>query len=190
MSIVYQGNLTIDLDNGEVKVNHSKIYLTNIEYNIIEALAIHEFITWKKIDDILNEESKIRHPKKWVFSSTNPFEVPETVITIVNRLKFCGSNINLKLSEDGIKLGIIDKYSMKLLRNLDEITETEKSVNSLRDQIKRDMEDYKLLCSRTPNTFGDEYKPVFDEEIHMYFKGYLKSRIKENIEKLRGINKC
>lgn len=198
MSVIYKGNLTVDLDKVTVKVNDSKVYLTVIEYKIIEALVTHDFIKWDVIDYILNEEQEIKHPKKWVFSSTNPFEVPEVIININNRLKFCGSNINLKLSEDGVKLGSYPEYqSPCTLKSTDfyesskEIQEKEELIDELRYQIRRDMEDYKLTCSRITNFIGDEYIRIFgDEEHYSFFRLYLMNKIKENIMKIRDINKC
>ena len=196
MSVIYKGNLTVDLDKVTVKVNDNKVYLTVIEYKIIEALVTHDFIKWDVIDYILKEEQEIKYPKKWVFSSTNPFEVPEVIIDINNKLKFCSSNINLKLSEDGVKLGsYIPKYQSSCIistsefdESSKEIQEKEELIDELRYQIRRDMEDYKLLCS---DKYGNEDIPLFgDEEHYRFLRIYLRDNIKNNIQKLRDINKC
>lgn len=192
MSVIYKGNLTVDLDKATVKVNDNKVYLTVIEYKIIQALVTHDFITWDLIDYILKEEQEIKHPKKWVFSSTNPFEVPEVIIYINNKLKFCGSNINLKLSEDGVKLGSYPEYqSACILKSIDfdesskEIQEKEKLIDELRYQIRKDMEDYKLLCS---DKYGNEDIPLFgDEEHYRFLRIYLRDNIRDNIQKLREL---
>ena len=55
-----------------------------------------------------------------------------------------------------------------------------------REEIRQDMEDYKILCSRVPDIDGEEYKLIFDSDIYHNFKIHLENRIDKNIIKIIG----
>ena len=62
------------------------------------------------------------------------------------------------------------------------------SIYNLRAEIRQDMQDFKLLCSRIPDIDGDEYIRIFGNEEHYSFlRIHLMVRIEENIQKLKEL---
>jgi len=62
------------------------------------------------------------------------------------------------------------------------------SIYNLKAEIRQDMGDYKLLCSRIPDKDGNEYIRIFgDEEHYRFFRIYLMNKIEENIKKLKEL---
>ena len=62
-----------------------------------------------------------------------------------------------------------------------------KDYTKVREEIRQDMEDYKLLCSVESDIDGEEYKLVFEySDIYHNFKIHLENRIDKNILKIIG----
>lgn len=179
--IIHRGNLTVDLDKGIVKVDANKIYLTDVEYKFLAYMVERNYVNWILANELIYDfagevEEKDKHA----------FTVSKCIIGIVNKLKDYKSIYNLVTSYNGLRFDIF-----KFDESSKEIQEKEELIDELRYQIRRDMEDYKLTCSRIPNFIGDEYIRIFgDEEHYSFFRLYLMNKIKKNIIKIRDINKC
>lgn len=176
---IHIGNLTIELTNGIVKVNDNIIELLVHEYKILSLLSRADINSWVSIEDI----AKNLNLYKSFISNCIP--------NLQNKLSKHKSTINIIESQSGeyVKLGVdipnIDNQEFDDSSN--EIQEKEELIDKLRYQIRRDMEDYKLLNSRI---LGNDKDLLFGKECYIFFDDYLEEKIKENIQKLRDINKC
>jgi hypothetical protein len=181
---IHIGNLTIELQNEVVKVNDTIVELFVLEYKILSLLSRADINCWISIEDI---KEKLDHANISICISNLQKKLSKHKSTV---------NIIESLTGEYVKLGsyVLDYESACKI----EITEFDKSsketqkkeelIDELRYQIRRDMEDFKLLCSRIPDIDGEEYNRIFgDEECYSFFRTYLMNKIEDNIEKLRGL---
>lgn len=176
---VYIGNLGIELQNKIVKVNEDIIELFITEYNLLSMLALADIDSWVSIEDL---------KKKLDNKIIDKYIIPN----LQKKLSKHKSTVNIIESKSGdyIKLGhyVPDIDNHEFDDSSKEIQEKEELIDELRYQIRRDMEDFKILCSRIPDIDGEEYNRIFgDEEHYNFFRTYLMNKIEDNIQKLRGL---
>lgn len=173
------GNLVIELQTKIVRVNDNRIYLTDVEYNFLVYMVEHNYVDWVFANKLIygfagESEEKDKHA----------FTVSRCIIAIVKKLQEYKSIYNIVTSYHGLSFNEVkfDESSKKIQEREEEL------IKELRDTIRKDMEDFKLICCRIPDITGEEYNRIFgDEEYYSFFKTYLRDRIEDNIEKLRGL---
>ena len=173
-STIHIGNLTIELTNGIIKVNDTIVELLVHEYKLLSILARADINSWVSIEDI---EKKMNHSN-----------IRNCIPRIQKELSKHKSTINIieSLTGEYIKLGpyVLDIYKYEFDDSSNEIQEKEELIDKLRYQIRRDMEDYKLLNSRI---LGNDKDLLFGKEYYIFFDDYLEEKIKDNIKKLREL---
>lgn len=174
------GNLTVELTNGIIKINDVIVELLVHEYKLLSILARADINSWVSIEDI---EKKM-----------NQSNIRNCIPRIQKELNKHKSTINIIESQSGdyIKLGpyVLDIDKHEFDDSSKEIQEKEELIDELRYQIRRDIEDF-ISCSRLPDIDGEGYNQIFgDEAYYSFFRIYLRDNIKNNIQKLRDINKC
>lgn len=180
---IHIGNLTIELTNEIVKVNDNIVELLCHEYKLLSMLARANINSWVSVEDI-QKELDLFNICNWLNSTQEKLSKHKSTVNIIE-----------SLTGEYVKLGSYLEYqSPCILKSTEfdesskEIQEKEELIDELRYQIRRDMEDYKLLCS---DKYGNEDIPLFgDEEHYRFLRIYLRDNIKNNIQKLRDINKC
>lgn len=181
---IHIGNLTIELTNGIVKVNDNIIELLVHEYKILSLLSRADINSWVSIEDIAkNLDLDKSFISNCIPNLQNKLSKHKSTININVSLNF---NIESQ-SGEYVKLGVdipnIDNQEFD--DSSKEIQEKEELIDELRYQIRRDMEDYKLLCS---DKYGNEDIPLFgDEEHYRFLRIYLRDNIEKNIKKLMGL---